>query len=327
MSKVRVLSSDDIAKVTHSNDIIKAVENAYKQKALKKGEDFPLIFHEFIPGIADMDIKSGALKDPNCFGMKVVSLHSDNPNKGLPLLMSTTMLFDSNTGELKGLLNFESLTGIRTAAAATIGAMLLARKDSKTLLVIGCGHLSKYIVEIMKKQFVDLAKIMVYDPIDFENAKKLEREMLENEIEVQAINDLKNACLESDIIITATPSRKPIVMADYVKEGTHISCLGADMSGKQELDSNLVAKSSLYFDDFKQSTNVGEFEIPYKAGVLKDKIFNEIGLVLIDEKNGRKDNNEITIFDSTGISLQDIMVAYVLIERANIENIGQEIIF
>lgn len=324
MSKVRILSSEDIDKVTNKEDVISAVKQAYLQKATKQGEDFPLIFHEFIPNNADMDIKSGVLKDPNCFGMKVVSLHSDNPAKGLPLLMSTTMVFSASTGELMGLLNFEKLTGIRTAAAATIGSQLLARKDSKCMLMVGCGHLSKYIIEMMNDAFPNLDTIIVYDPLNIEQARKL-KENLPNITKIEVAEDLKQACQKSDIIITATPSKEPLIIADYIKEGTHLSCIGADMSGKQEVDSKLVAKASLYMDDINQSTNVGEFEIPFKGGFIKKDDLKEIGTILIDEKNGRQNNNEITIFDSTGISLQDIMVAYSLIENANKNNIGQEI--
>ncbi|MDL2211469.1 ornithine cyclodeaminase family protein [Erysipelotrichaceae bacterium OttesenSCG-928-M19] len=326
MSEFRALTSQDISEMVTNEEIVSAVKQAYLQKAMKQGQDFPLIFHEFIPDEADMDIKSGVLNDPNCFGLKVVSVHSDNNSKNLPTLMSTTMVFNSITGELLGILDFKNLTGLRTAAAATIGAQLLARANSKTLLVVGCGYLAPFIIEMMNEVFQDLEEIIIYDPININQAFKLKETLYHIEKIIVAEN-LKEACLRSDIIISATPSRKQLIMKDFINPGTHLSCLGSDMSGKQELDVNLLSEAKIYVDDINQACTVGECEIAFKNKLISKESLNEIGSVLLNPVKGRENNDEITIFDASGISLQDIMIAYSLIEKANKNNIGQKITF
>jgi ornithine cyclodeaminase/alanine dehydrogenase len=134
------------------------------------------------------------------------------------------------------------------------------------------------------------------------------------DIEFVATDDIEAATRTADIIITATPSRAPLIRKEWVKPGTHITCIGADMEGKQEIDENLFAIAKVYVDDVNQAVHVGELEIPIKKGVFRqEEIVGEIGQLILGQVPGRTSAEEITIFDSTGIALQDLLTAdYVL---------------
>jgi len=324
---LKVLSTEDIRQLTSLDLVMNAVKEAYIQKANNDGEDWPLIFHEFKNKTSDMDIKSGVLEKTNTFGLKVVSLHQDNIAKQLPLLMSTSLVFDTVTGQPKGLLNFEDLTGIRTAAAATLGALTLANPNSKTCLLVGCGHLAPFIVYAMNEAFPNLEKIIIVDPLDTNRAILFVEKFKDLIPKLEISSDIEKAIKQSNIIVTATPTKEAIIKSDWINEGTHISCLGADMSDKNEIEANITTKAKLFVDDFNQSVNVGEFEVAYKNHLIDKGDLTLIGDAIIDNTKGRTNPQEITIFDSTGISLQDIMVADALIEEAKKKNIGIDIKF
>jgi ornithine cyclodeaminase/alanine dehydrogenase len=142
-------------------------------------------------------------------------------------------------------------------------------------------------------------------------------------ISFEATQDIQQATEQADIIITATPARKPIIKKEWVKPGTHISCIGADMEGKQEIDENLFVNTRVFVDDVGQAISVGETEVPYKKGLIATiQIEDEIGSVILGKVAGRVSNEDITIFDSTGISLQDLLTANYLLEQATEKKLG-----
>ena len=141
---------------------------------------------------------------------------------------------------------------------------------------------------------------------------------------IAAAPDLEKAVRHSDVILTATPAREPFIKAEWVQPGTHISCVGADMSGKQEVDSALFASAKVFGDDTAQCLSVGECEMPYRAGVFSGHIC-EIGGVISGAEAGRTDASDITIFDSTGIALQDIATAAALLQAAQETGKGQTV--
>lgn len=311
-------------------EVIEAIENVYKEKSSGSGKVFPLVFHEFEKGVADMDIKSGTLDKMGVYGLKLVSWFGNNPSKGLPSLSGIVMLFDSSTGLPIGTISAEHMTGMRTGAAGAIGAKYLARNNSEVMLMVGSGHQASYQIRAMQTVIKGLKKVFVYDPINFESAKgfisKFEYKL--DSIEYIPVQDLETSVANSDIIVTATPSKKPLIMKEWVKAGTHFSCMGSDMSGKQEIDENILKSARLFTDDILQSVSVGEFEVGINNGTItKEDIICEIGDVLNGEYDGRTSDNDITVFDSTGIGLQDIAAGYIAIQKAKKINIGTEVKF
>ena len=330
MHKIFVLSEEDTRQLLELEEVIEAIENVYKEKASGSGKVFPLVFHEFEKGVADMDIKSGTLDKMGVYGLKLVSWFGNNPSKGLPSLSGIVMLFDSSTGLPIGTISAEHMTGMRTGAAGAIGAKYLARNNSEVMLMVGSGHQASYQIRAMQTVIKGLKKVFVYDPINFESAKgfisKFEYKL--DSIEYIPVQDLETSVANSDIIVTATPSKKPLIMKDWVKAGTHFSCMGSDMSGKQEIDENILKSAKLFTDDILQSVSVGEFEVGINNGTItKEDIICEIGDVLNGEYDGRTSDNDITVFDSTGIGLQDIAAGYIAIQKAKKINIGTEVKF
>lgn len=336
MAKIKVLKHDETKHVLNPIDVIEAVKEVYQAKATSQCTVFPLIFHEFDPGVADMDIKSGWLKNQKIFGLKLVSWFADNAKKGLPLLQGTVMVFDDQTGQLTGLVDGTYITGIRTGAAGAIGAYLLARKDSKNVLLVGAGHVAYFQIVALLHLFPNLEKIMVFDPMNVEQAERFVHDLperLKNDfylsvdgIEISAVREIAKATQLADIVITVTPSRKPMIQRQWVKKGTHFSCIGADMAGKQEIDGHILKDAKIFVDDIQQCIHVGECELPIQEGLISEKdIIGEIGDILVGKCSGRTSDEDITVFDATGTALLDLIVAAKAIEIANQQNIGQTI--
>ncbi|MDO4622941.1 MAG: ornithine cyclodeaminase family protein [Eubacteriales bacterium] len=333
MGMIRILSEQDIEKLFTLKDAIAAVEEAYLQKQEGGGELWPMVFHEFEPGVADLDIKSGNLDSENIFGLKIVSWYGKNPEKNLPALFGTSMIFDLETGAPKAVLNAGAITDLRTGAAGAIGVKYLARKDSKKLVMAGCGALAPYLVAAALYVMPGIEEVTVINPHNPGKAEAelsaiteivdrlLEKSDAQRTAVITANADAEHTVREADVIITATPSYEPMIAAEWVKEGTHISCVGADMSGKEEIDAEIFRNARVFGDDSRQCFSVGECEIPAKKGYITE-LDAEIGAVIADASAGRQTENEITIFDSTGIALQDLASAGKILKLAEEQGIG-----
>ena len=332
MSCIRILNTSEIESLFTLDMAVSAVERAYRQKSEGAGQVWPMVFHEFQHGVADLDIKSGDLQAERIFGLKVVSWFGGNGDKGLPALFGTSLLFDRCTGEPKALLNAGPITGLRTGAAAAVGAKTLARPESENVLMVGCGHQSPYLIAATLYAMPGIRRVQLANaknPARAAEALPAIREKVSallaacgavRDYALTAAADLEAAVKESDVILTATPSYEPLIRAEWVKPGTHLSCIGADMSGKEELDPALFGAAKAFGDDTAQCFSVGECELPHAAGILT--ALTEIGDVLTGKAPGRENRAEITVFDSTGIALQDLASAAVILERAEQEDVG-----
>ncbi len=332
MFNVKVLNQEVLEQVLEMPMVIEAIEEVYTLKAQEKTALFPMVFHEFNPGVADMDIKSGHLKGADIFGLKLVSWFGENKEKQLPLLIGTTMIFDSTTGAPLAILNADHITGMRTGAAGAIGAKYLGKKDAKTLLMVGTGHIAQFEIAATLLAVDSIETVRICDPMSADQAvaytktiaDKLKKHFgIEKEITFEPVHSLEEAVKQSELIITATPSRKAMIHKEWVQPGTHISCVGADMEGKQEIDEHLFATSVVVVDDYGQAVHVGETEKAFKTGLITENdIHGEIGEVILGTKPGRQSDQDITIFDSTGIALQDLMTSKIALELAEKKQLG-----
>ena len=251
MSKVIVLSDAEIEKVLDEKSVIIAVEGAYRQKSDNRAAVWPMVFYEFEPGEADMDIKSGCLEGDNIYGLKLVSLHVKNKAAGLPELMGTTLIFNMTTGEPEALVNAGYITKLRTGAAGAIGVKYLARKDAKELFVAGMGTMVPFQIAATLIVMPGIERVTMIEPVNPEKSAGLvegikeivdavmERSGMRRTAVLEGISSMEEGVRRSDIIITMTPSRKPMIQKEWVKPGTHLSCVGSDMSGKQEIDGHI----------------------------------------------------------------------------------------
>ncbi|GAA0732678.1 ornithine cyclodeaminase family protein [Clostridium oceanicum] len=337
MFEIRVLSKEDISSVIEMQQVIDVVEAVYKARSEGMTEIWPTVFYDFISGKADMDIKSGYLKKEKLFGHKTVTWFEDNAKKGLPTLMGMISVFDAETGQPIGIMDASYITGIRTGAAGALGAKYLAKKNSENLLILGVGNQALFQIAATLKAFPNLRKVQVA-AMHIEKAKsfidnineKLESKFGINteSVTFKAVENLESAVKDSQIIITVTPSRKPIIKKEWVQKGTHISCIGADMEGKQEIDSKLMSSSLIFVDDKEHCKQVGEIEIPLKKGMISDKdIAGEIGDLILGKVEGRTSEDQITIFDATGMALLDIAIAKIVLQLAEKKGLGTKVNF
>jgi len=336
MNKIKILNENDIRKIINMNIAIDAVEKAYVQKNSNKGNVWPLVFYEYEHNVFDLDIRSGNLDDSNAYGLKLISYNENNVKLGLNKVNATSLICDSKTGQPIALLNAAPITSYRTGAAAGIGAKYLARQDSKKLLIVGTGNIAIYSIVATIITMPNIEKVILCNPKDnnslinkIENIKSEVKKLLQEvgkELEAEIIysKNIEESVRISDIIITATPSEKPMIDMSWVKEGTHFSCMGACMEGKQEIDSNILKNARVFADDKNQCIKSGEIQTAFKENVISD-ITGEIGEVLLNNKNARISEKDITIFDSTGLFIQDLATSVELLKEANKNNIGIEV--
>ena len=317
--KILVLSRKELEQILHMEDVLEGVRTAYRVKAHNQAVAWPLVEHHFESG-AVMDIRSGGLFGTvNVHGAKLLNHFPENAEKNLPVFSGVLMAFDSKTGLPMAIMDASYITSMRTGAAAAAGAAALARKDSETLLMTGAGRQSVYLLGAVLLAMPQLKRVMIADPMSFPAAedyvknirKRLADELhLETDASFEAVEDLKTAAGESDVIVTITRSTKPLIMKDWVRPGTHFSCIGADMVGKEELDPEIFRTARVFADDVKQCCAVGELEIPVKTGIISpEDICGEIGQVLAGMIPGRTSDEDITVFDATGLAALDLVTA------------------
>ena len=336
MDHIRILNEGEVRSLVTVPMALEAVEAAYAQKHAGQASVWPLLLHEFVDGVRDMDLKSGNLDGDGIWGLKAISCYQDNPEQGRPVYHGTSLVFDFETGAPKAVLNAMPITRFRTGAAGAVGAKWLARADAATLVVCGDGGLCPYLIVANLLALPQLERVVVTNPLHGEtdagrlDAISAEVAALLGEARTNVVAPrietagLAEAVSQADVIMCATPARTPYLRAEWVRPGTHVSCVGADKPGKQEAESALLAGARVVDDDVHQCLTVGECEIPHAEGVLPAE-FDEIGAVIAGDTPGRTSDDEITVFDSTGLSLQDLATIARIVSRAEAEGVGTQV--
>jgi len=283
-----------------------AVEDVFSAMAKKKAYNFPVIRESIGYSNALYGFKSGFDKEGLSLGLKAGGYWPENESMGIPNHQSTIFLFDANTGKISAIVGGNLLTAFRTAAASSISINHLARQDSKVLGMIGAGYQSAFQMQAAARQR-GFEKILGWNHHP-EMISRLEQTAEELGILYETVS-LERLGAESDVIITITSSFSAILKSCQVKPGTHIACMGTDTKGKQEVGSDLVARASLFTDEMEQSITIGEAQHAFNSGLISKENIIEIGSVINGTHPGRKSEKEITMFDGTGVGLQDLAVA------------------
>ncbi len=241
-------------------------------------------------------------------GVKVVNVHPNNRSRGLPTVMALTEIIDVETGMPQAIVNATELTAMRTGAAGAIAAKHLAPRRPVTLGVVGAGRQAEALVEATAAM-IPIDEIRVWS-----RTEKSAEAFAAHYAGYNAIRAPIERVCDCDVLNTTTPARKPLVMADWVREGTHINAIGADAPGKQELDPLLLAKAEVFVDDIGQAAHSGEINVPISTGLYDaGMIAGTLGEVVIGKK-WRSSPGTITVFDSTGLAIQDLAIAALVIE-------------
>ena len=259
-------------------------------------------------------------------GVKVVNVHPANREKGLPTVMATIVLNDPKTGAPLAIMDGTYITILRTGAAGAVAAKYLARKNSEKAAIIGAGVQGRIQLEAFTK-VLDVKEARVYD-IRYEAAETYAKEMSRKlGVDVKPVKTVKEAVENADVIATCTPARGPIVPVEVISKGVHINAIGADAPGKQELDPEILKKADkIVVDDMEQATHSGEVNVPLSKGIItRSDIYAELGEIVAGVKKGREKDEEITIFDSTGLAIQDVATANLVYRKALEKGVGKEL--
>jgi len=278
-----------------------------------------LYFKEFNGDLRIMPSYSETLK---LAGTKIVNVHPDNPKRGLKSVMAVIILNDPRTGRPLALMDGTYITALRTGAASAVATKYLARKEAKTLGVVGAGF--QAITQIAAISRVKkLKEILVYD-INEKAIENLGKILAKEKIKIRKAN--LEETVKKDILVTTTPVREPIVKREWLLPGTHINAIGADAEGKEELDPQILKSAKIVVDNWEQASHSGEINVPLAKGILKkEDIYGSLSEIVCGKKPGRENDKEITIFDSTGLAIQDLYTANLIYNLAKRKKIGKEI--
>jgi len=317
-----IVTEDMCKEVIGRKDAFNAVEAVFGAMARDDAHNFPVIREAIGYADALYGFKSGFDKAGLVLGVKSGGYWPGNMKKGLTNHQSTIFLFDPDTGQLDSLVGGNYLTAVRTAAASSVSIAHLARKDAKVLGMVGAGHQSAFQLRAALEQR-EFEKVVAWN-FHPDMLPALGKVAAECGVPFEAM-EREQLGAQSDVIITITAAHEPLMMKNWVKPGTHIACMGTDTKGKQEVDPDLVASVSVFTDEIAQSITIGETQHAIAAGLIKETDITSIGAVINGDHKGRVSNDEITLFDGTGVGLQDLAVASVAAKLAKKKGLAQEV--
>lgn len=302
-----------IADLISAQDCFAAVEQVFAAMARDTAYNFPVIREAIGHADALYGFKSGFDRESLALGLKSGGFWPRNADKGLTNHQSTIFLFDADTGRCRAVVGGNLLTALRTAAASAVSIRHLARPDARVLGMIGAGHQSTFQLRAALDQR-DFDRVVGWNlnPADLDRLAKVADE---RGIPFQAV-DLDQLGAQADVIITITSSFAPILQAAQVRPGTHLACMGTDTNGKQEVEAALLGKASVFTDEVAQSVTIGEAQHAVAQGLIAPDDITQIGAVINGDRPGRVSDDQITLFDGTGVGLQDLAVASAAVDLA-----------
>jgi ornithine cyclodeaminase/alanine dehydrogenase len=323
-----ILTHRDVASLVGASDALAAVETAFALHGSGRTRMPPKVYlalpeHDgdfrAMPVFIDrLDVGSGAIP---AAGIKWINSHPKNlARHALPAVIGVFILSDPETAYPLAILDATVLTALRTGAAAAVATKYLARPDARSLALIGCGAQARNTLRAH-------ASLKKWDEVLLHDSRKAAAEALardHGELPCRVV-DVDEAS-RADVICTMTPSRGPLVFRRNVRAGAHINALGADAPGKQELEPAILHDARVFLDDLEQASESGEVNVPLHSGALmREDIAGTLGEVIAGTLAGRVAASDITVFDSTGLAVQDLALARVVYERAIARGLGQNV--
>jgi ornithine cyclodeaminase len=303
-----------IADLISAEASFEAVEAVFAAMARGDAYNFPVIREAIGHEDALYGFKGGFDRSGMALGLKAGGYWPHNlERRNLINHQSTVFLFDPDTGKMAAMVGGNLLTALRTAAASSVSIKHLARKDAKVLGMVGAGHQSHFQLRAAVKQR-NFEKVVGwnYHP---DMLPKLAETAADIGLPFEAVS-LEDLGAQADVIITITSAFSPSLTSEHVRPGTHLACMGTDTKGKQEVDAALVAKATMFTDEVAQSISIGEAQHAIAKGLIKESDINQLGAVINGTHPGRISADEITLFDGTGVGLQDLAVAQSVVDIA-----------
>ncbi|MDD1780198.1 ornithine cyclodeaminase family protein [Enterovibrio sp. ZSDZ35] len=306
------LDENQTAKLISHEIAYLAVKDAFVAATSSETTLFPVVNASGPQADSMFSLKSACTS--RLVGWKTGTYWPENQSQNKPCHGTTIFLLSPDTGELVAAVSASKVNAYRTAAADAVAVDYLARKEASVLAVFGTGHQAEYDVLAVSK-VRSISRVIVVGR-STHNTDSFVVRLNDQGMNAEA-GSAQFACEHADIIVTATTAKEPLFRADWVKAGTHISAMGADKVGKHELPVELYQDAKLFCDYKPQSLVIGEFQH------IQHAVITDIGEVITSQSSGRKSSDDITVFDSSGIAVQDLFVAAKLLELAQVQAIGE----
>lgn len=323
-----VLTRKDIENLIEMDDVVDVVNEAFLEIADQTAKCPTRLVIDIEKHKGQVFIMPAYLGKIDAFATKIVTSYAANPREhNLPAVFASIILNNPETGDPLALMEGSLITALRTGAVGALAIKHLARKDSRTLGVIGTGFQAMTQVRGTCAVLRNIEKVKAYD-ISKERADKFAAETAQKlNIKVEVAKSAKECVVGSDVVITATTSTIPVLDGDWVNAGTHINSIGWMGPDGRELDDKIVKKARIYVDTKEGAlAESGDLIIPMKKGIIpKDKIYAELCEVVSGKKPGRRQNEELTCFKSVGVSVGDVATAKLVYEKALKEKVGTKV--
>ena len=305
-----IVTEETCRDVVGRDDAFNAVERVFAAMAKGDAYNFPVIREAIGHVDALYGFKGGFDRAGLVLGVKAGGYwpHNLEQDRGLINHQSSVFLFDPDTGQVSALVGGNYLTAVRTAASSAVSIAHLAREDSKVLGMVGAGHQAGFQLRAAAAQR-SFEKVVAWN-FHPEMLPGLATVAEEIGLPFEAV-EREELGAQADVIITITSAFEPQLLKDWIKPGTHLACMGTDTKGKQEVDPGLVAAATVFTDEIAQSTTIGETQHAIASGLIAENDITPIGDVINGVHPGRASDDEITLFDGTGVGLQDLAVASV----------------
>jgi len=325
-----LLTGREMRDLLRMEDVIKAVEEAFRAKGLGQVQMPAKSYLFYTKYDGDLRCMPSYLEEEEVSAVKIVNVHPQNPaHHHLRSVMAVLLLIDPRTGIPLALMDATILTDMRTGAASAVASKYLARKDVTKLALVGAGRQARMQLLALLTLYGAFEEVRVFD-ISADRAaafvEEIHREHGGKVASAVATPSAEASVQGADLLATTTPSRAPVVQDAWIGPGMHIDCIGADAPGKEELDPAILRRAKVVIDDWEQASHSGEINVPLARGLLtRDQVYAEIGEIVAGKKPGRTSSDEITVFSSTGLALQDALTAKLAYEAARRKGIGQEL--
>jgi len=311
-----LLDKDTVEQLLTPAEVTQAVREAFMLHGRREGRVFPVVREKLATG-GIFGIKSGDVPSQGLLGFKAAGFWPRNREAGGEPHQATILLFDPATGRPLCVIDGNVITTVRTGAAGGLGLQLLARPDSTRLTVFGTGVQARSQLRFALRTLPQLS-LVHYVSVD-RRADPAFEALFADQCDIRCARDADQAVSESDVVITATPGAGPLFDAGAVRGGTHLNCVGADTAGKRELPRGVLERARLVVDDREQALQLGELQWARETPCI------ELGAMLLDQAPVSRAAGDITVFDMTGLALQDLTVARLIYERACTQALGSRI--
>lgn len=320
---IRFLSQKDLKQLLTMKDVIAAVEDAFQEYGEGKCR-IPVRLPLQVPEMGGVLLLMPAfLGDSEILGTKLVSVYSQNPEKGLPTVIALYILNDAKTGQTQAVMEGTYITGLRTGATSAVASKYLARRSSTILGIFGAGVQAEFQLWALKT-ILPLRKVLIYNRT-LSKAETFAREnSLKYQIPIEPVSQPEEVVKDSHILVTATTSKTPVFRGRDVNPGTHINAIGAFTPEMREVDDEVVQQAKIVVDTYSGAlAEAGDLLIPIQNGLVsREDLYAELSELVVGRKVGRTSDQEITLFKSVGSAIEDAVTARLAYEKALRQGVG-----